>query len=190
MRTYSEQDSLASCLGGILKWQQDPAVAAFGPRMLDTRCGMLGDDVRRLEISDLQNCEGQHPLSAGPRAGYRRDWLIVWPLESARAHGGLTELCNADLTDTQIRALRGAISASRRSKKLCPFSATFCRPSSAIVGLNIRPGSGRISRSPPSGWGPDFGLTPRQVASSLGTAAGPLVAAAGARPLSAFVLLQ
>ena len=68
---------------------------------------MLGDDVRRIEISDLQNREGQHPLSAGPRAGYRRDWLIVWPLESARAHGGLTELGNVDLPDTQIRALRG-----------------------------------------------------------------------------------
>src|SRR5450830_294997 len=26
----------------------------------------------------------------------------------------------------------------RRSEKLCPFSATFCRPSAAIVGLNIR----------------------------------------------------
>jgi hypothetical protein len=28
-------------------------------------------------------------------------------VESVRAHGGLTELDNADLTDTQIRALRG-----------------------------------------------------------------------------------
>jgi hypothetical protein len=64
-------------------------------------------------------------------------WLFG-PLESARAYGGLTELGNADLTDTQIRALRGSISASRRSEKLCPFSATFCRPSAAIVGLNIR----------------------------------------------------
>jgi len=27
-----------------------------------TRCGMLGDDVRRIEISDLQNREGQHSL--------------------------------------------------------------------------------------------------------------------------------
>src|SRR5450830_543596 len=72
-----------------------------------TRCDMLGDDVRRIEISDRQNREGQYPLSAGPRAGYRRDWLIVWPLESARAHGGLTELGNADFPDTQIRALRG-----------------------------------------------------------------------------------
>jgi hypothetical protein len=26
----------------------------------------------------------------------------MWPLESARAHGGLTELGSADLTDTQI----------------------------------------------------------------------------------------
>jgi hypothetical protein len=38
-------------------------VAAFGPRMRDTRCGMLGDDVQQIEISDLQNREGQHPLS-------------------------------------------------------------------------------------------------------------------------------
>ena len=45
-----------------------------------TQCGMRGDDVRRIEIGDRQNREGQHPLSAGPRAGYRRDWLIVWPL--------------------------------------------------------------------------------------------------------------
>jgi hypothetical protein len=35
------------------------------------------------------------------------DWLFVWRLESARAHGGLTELGNVDLTDTQIRALKG-----------------------------------------------------------------------------------
>jgi len=97
-----------------------------------TTCATCG----RIEISDLQNREGQHPLSAGPRAGYRRDWLVVWRLESARAHRGLTELGNADLTDTQIRALRGAISASRRSEKLCPFSATFCRPPAAIAGLN------------------------------------------------------
>src|ERR1039457_4444420 len=108
---------------------------------LDRRCGTSGAAclVRtcgRIEISDWQNREGQHPLSAGPRAGYRRDWLVVWRLESARAHGGLTELGNVDLPDTQIRALRGAISASRRSEKLCPFSATFCRPSAAIVELN------------------------------------------------------
>jgi hypothetical protein len=104
-------------------------------------CGTSGaaclvPEFGRIEISDRQNREGQHPLSAGPRAGYRRDWLVVWRLESARAHRGLTELGNADLTDKQIRALRGAISASRRSEKLCPFSATFCRPSAAIVGLN------------------------------------------------------
>jgi hypothetical protein len=89
--------------------------------MRDTRCGMLGDDVRRIEISDLQNREGQHPLSAGPRAGYRREWLIVWPLESARAHGGLTELGNADLTDTQIRALRGFDLSFSTFGKTMPF---------------------------------------------------------------------
>src|SRR5450756_1757916 len=82
---------------------------------------MLGDDLRRIEISDLQNREGLHLLSAGPRAGYRRDWLIVWPLESARAHGGLTELGNADLTDTQIRALRGFDSSFSTFGKTMPF---------------------------------------------------------------------
>src|ERR1017187_8162453 len=82
---------------------------------------MLGDDVRRIEISDLQNREGQHPLSAGPRAGYQRDWLIVWPLESARAHGGLTELGNADLPDTQIRALRGFDLRASTFGKTMPF---------------------------------------------------------------------
>jgi hypothetical protein len=82
---------------------------------------MLGDDLRRIEISDLQNREGLHLLSAGPRAGYRRDWLIVWPLESARAHGGLTELGNADLTDTQIRALRGVDSSFSTFGKAMPF---------------------------------------------------------------------
>jgi len=29
-----------------------------------------------------------------------------------------------------------AVAKGRRSEKLCPFSATFCRPSAAIVGLN------------------------------------------------------
>jgi hypothetical protein len=82
---------------------------------------MRSDDLRRIEISDLQNREGLHLLSAGPRAGYRRDWLIVWPLESARAHGGLTELGNADLTDTQIRALRGVDSSFSTSGKTMPF---------------------------------------------------------------------
>ena len=96
-------------------------MAAFGPRIPDTRCGMLGDDVRPIEISDRQNREGQHPLSAGPRAGYRRDWLIVWPLESARAHGGLTELGNADLPDTQIRALRGFDLRASTFGKTMPF---------------------------------------------------------------------
>jgi hypothetical protein len=76
---------------------------------------MLAEDVRRIEISD------QHPLSAGPRAGYRRDWLIVWPLESARAHGGLTELGNADLPDTQIRALRGFDLRASTFGKTMPF---------------------------------------------------------------------
>src|ERR1039458_1068317 len=128
MRTYSEQYSLASCFGA--------ALAAFRLRMRGHPGWHAWDDVRRIEISDLQNREGQHPLSAGPRAGYSRDWLIVWPLESARAHGGLTELGNVDLPDTQIRALREAISASRRSEKLCPFSTTFCRPPAAIVGMN------------------------------------------------------
>jgi len=54
--------------------------------MPDTRRDSFGDDVRRIETSDRQNREGQQPLSAGPRAGYRRDWLVVWRLESARAH--------------------------------------------------------------------------------------------------------
>jgi hypothetical protein len=52
----------------------------------------------------------------------------------------LTELGNADLTDTQIRALRGAISASRRSEKLYPFSGTFCRSSAAYSGIKYPPG--------------------------------------------------
>jgi hypothetical protein len=33
-------------------------MAAFEPRMPDTRGGMLGDDVRQIEISDRQNHEG------------------------------------------------------------------------------------------------------------------------------------
>jgi hypothetical protein len=86
-----------------------------------TRRDSFGDDVRRIETSDRQNREGQHPLSAGPRAGYRRDWLIVWPLESARAHGGLTELGNADLTDTQIHALRGFDLSFSTFGKTMPF---------------------------------------------------------------------
>jgi hypothetical protein len=61
---------------------------------------------------------------------------IGWLFGAVKVQGLTTELGNADLTDTQIRALRGSISASRRSEKLCPFSATFCRPSAAIVGLN------------------------------------------------------
>jgi hypothetical protein len=60
-------------------------------------------------------------ISAGPRAAYRRDWLIVWPLESARAHDGLTELGNADLTDTQIRALRGFDLSFSTFGKTMPF---------------------------------------------------------------------
>jgi hypothetical protein len=51
-------------------------------------------------------CQGDRTISAGPRAGYRRDWLIVWPLEGARAHGGLTELGNVDLP-TRRYALSG-----------------------------------------------------------------------------------
>jgi hypothetical protein len=78
IRTYSEQRGLASCLGA--------ALAAFRLRMPDTRRDSFADDVRRIETSDRQNREGQQPLSAGPRAGYRRDWLVVWRLESARAH--------------------------------------------------------------------------------------------------------
>jgi hypothetical protein len=61
---------------------------------------------------------------------------IGWLFGALKVQGLTAELGNADLTDTQIRALRGAISASLRSEKLCPFSATFCRPSAAIVGLN------------------------------------------------------
>ena len=49
------------------------------------------------------------------------EWLIVWPLESARAHSGLTELGNADLTDTQIRALRGCDLSFSTFGKTMPF---------------------------------------------------------------------
>ena len=44
-----------------------------------------------------------------------------WPLESARAHSGLTELGNADLTDTQIRALRGCDLSFSTFGKTMPF---------------------------------------------------------------------
>src|SRR5450759_4853451 len=126
--------------------------------MRDTRCGMLGDDVRRIEISDRQNREGQHPLSASPRAGYRRDWLIVWPLESVRAHGGLTELGNADLTDTQVRrrsrfrmsktmvrAQRAARRIPRGAEILGFLSSPKCRKALVAAALQDEPPVSAIS---------------------------------------------
>jgi hypothetical protein len=143
---------------------------------------MLGGTCGRIEISNRQNREGPHSLSAGPRAGYRRDWLIVWPLESARAHGGLTELGNADRTDTQIRALREFDFSFSTFGKTMPFFGNILPTLRSYSGIEYPPGQ-RLRlhfASPPSGRDPDFRLTPRQVASLLGTAdrfAGPLVAA-------------
>jgi len=104
-----------------------------GAACLVTTCG-------RIEISDRQNREGQHPLSAGPRAGYRRDWLIVWPLESARAHGGLTELGNADLPDTQIRALRGFDLSASTFGKTMPFFGNILPTLRSYSGIEYPPG--------------------------------------------------
>ena len=63
-----------------------------------TTCG-------RIEISDRQNREGQHP-SYPPvlEPGIEE---IGWLFGALKVQGLTTELGNADLTDTQIRALRG-----------------------------------------------------------------------------------
>jgi hypothetical protein len=104
------------------------------------RARMLIDVAGQIEISDLQNREGQHPLSAGPRAGYRRDWLIVWPLESARARGGSTELGNADLPDTQIRALRGFDFSFATFGKTMPFFGNILPTLRSYSGIEYPPG--------------------------------------------------
>jgi hypothetical protein len=82
------------------------------------RRGMPSADVRRIEISDLQNREGQHPSSAGPRGGYRRDWLVVWRLERARAHGRTRQRRSHRHADT--RAQGGDFSFSTFGKTM-PF---------------------------------------------------------------------
>ena len=100
---------------------------------------MLGDDVRRIEISDLQNREGQHPYPPVLEPGIE-DWLIVWRLESARAHGGLTELGNADLTDTQIRALRRVDCSFSTFGKTMPFFGNILPTLRSYSGIEYPPG--------------------------------------------------
>src|SRR5664280_1414103 len=56
--TYREQYGLASCLGCILKWQQGPPVAAFGPSMREPGAACLVTTCGRIEIRDRQNREG------------------------------------------------------------------------------------------------------------------------------------
>src|ERR1017187_9702304 len=105
--------------------------------MRDTRCGMPGDDVRRIGISDLQNREGQHPLSAGPRAGYRRDWLVVWRLESARAHDRTRQRRSHRHADT--RAEGGHFSFSTFGKTM-PFFGNILPTLRSYSGIEYPPG--------------------------------------------------
>jgi len=79
----------------------------------------------------------------------------------------LTELGNADLTDTQIPARRRLDFSFSTFGKTMPFFGNILPTLRSYSGIEYPPGrsSGRISRSPPSGRDPDFGLTPRQVAS-------------------------
>ena len=68
------------------------------------------------------------------------DWLIVWRLESARAHGGLTELGNADLTDTQIRALRRVDCSFSTFGKTMPFFGNILPTLRSYSGIEYPPG--------------------------------------------------
>jgi len=79
----------------------------------------------------------------------------------------LTELGNADLSDTQIHALRGFDISFSTFGKTMPFFGNILPTLRSYSGIEYPPGigSGCILRSPPSGRDPNFGLTPRQVAS-------------------------
>jgi hypothetical protein len=115
-------------------------VAAFGPRMREPGAACLVTTCGQIEISDRQNREGQHPLSAGPRAGYRRDWLIVWRLEKARAHGGLPNSATP-ISPTRRYALAGGFDFSFSTfGKTMPFFGNILPTLRSYSGIEYPPG--------------------------------------------------